>query len=259
MSSVPIDPDYRSLTLEDLLGRVRDGLGAEEELIGRYLELYGQPNSTPHRVLKAMYRRAAEEAGLDIVSVVGMQLAKRRKEIAKHIGDFLTRESYEASVTEEVSREIGKVCKRYRRGPRYGDPRFGEATEKGYQPGGNGEPRSTVLLQTWDDRLESALRRVRGTNDDQRRLYGVLARLHVLKGWEYAKLARLVFGPDQEPTNLAKNVERIRKWIQEPIRQIRAERKRNQAKRREKRPDAAGDEDDGGIANDGDRTDDDRP
>ena len=83
MKSVPIEPKLRSSSIEELLEQMRQGVRAEEELIGRYLELYGQTSSTPHRVLKAMYRGAAEGVGLDIVSIVGMRLAERRKAITK--------------------------------------------------------------------------------------------------------------------------------------------------------------------------------
>lgn len=139
-----------------------------------------------------------------------------------------------------------------------GDPRVGEVGEKGYKLGGNGEPRSTVLFETWNERLESAINRIRGKSEDQRRLFEVLARLHVLKGWGYAKLARLVFGPDQEANELKKNGDRIRKWIQGAIRHIRAEKRRNEAKRQKKCRDATAGREYGGTANNGDPTGDER-
>jgi hypothetical protein len=133
----------------------------------------------------------------------------------------------------------------------FGDPRIERVEEKGYRPASNGEPRSTILFETWNDRLESAIRRVRGKNDDQRMLYEVLARLHVLKGWEYGKLARLVYGPGLEPEELQKAADRIRKWLREPVRHIRAERERNQAKRKKReRGHAEGDGAERGPAND---------
>jgi hypothetical protein len=257
MPSVPDDSDFASSTIEELLGQIRDGLRAEEELIDRYGELYAQKASTPQRVLSAIHRKAAEEAGLDIVSLVGLLLAERRHEIESSLEDFTTPERFEAAVERRVRREIWKTSKRNRRGPAVGDPRIDQAEEKGYRPASNGDPRSTVLFETWNDRLESAIRRVRGKNDDQRMLYEVLARLHVLKGWEYGKLARLVYGPGLEPQELEKAADRIRKWIQEPVRHIRAERERNQAKSKKKRGRAAGDGAEGGPAND-DSTGDDR-
>jgi hypothetical protein len=257
MPSVPHDPDFAPSTIEELLCQMRAGLRAEEELIDRYMELYAQNASTPHRVLSAIHRRAAEEAGLDIVSLVGLLLAERRHEIGRSLEDFATPERFEASVERRVRREIWKASKRNRRSPVSGDPLIEQAEEKGYQPASNGDPRSTILFETWNDRLESAIRRVRGKNDDQRMLYEVLARLHVLKGWEYGKLARLVYGPGLEPDEVNKAGERIRKWIQEPVRHIRAERERNQVKRKKKRGHAAGDGAEGGPAKD-DSTGDDR-
>jgi hypothetical protein len=250
MSSIPDEQDFASFTIEDLLDQIRVGLRAEGELIDRYVDLYGQKASTPHRVLSAMHRRAAEKAGLEIVSLVGMLLAERRHEINLSLDDFATPERFEAWVERMVRREIWNVSRRNRRGPVSGDPRIEEAEEKGYQPASNGEPRSTILFETWNDRLESAIRTVRGKNDDQRMLYEVLARLHVLKGWEYGKLARLVYGPGLEPDELRKAGDRIRKWIQEPVHHIRAERERNQVKRKKKRGNPAGDGTDGGPAND---------
>jgi hypothetical protein len=257
MASVPDDPDFASSSLEELLGRIRVGLRAEEQLIARYVELYAERASTPHRVLSAIHRRAAEEAGLDIVSLVGMLLAERRHEIGSSLEEFSTPERFEASVERRVRREIWKVSKRNRRAPVTGDPLIEQAAEKGYRPASNGEPHSTILFETWNDRLESAIRTVRGKNDDQRMLYEVLARLHVLKGWEYGKLARLVYGPGLELDEARKAADRIRKWIREPVHHIRAERERNQAKRKKKRGHAAGDGAEGGPAND-DSTGDDR-
>jgi hypothetical protein len=257
MPSIPDDPDFASSTIEELLDQIRGGLRAEEELIGRYVELYAERASTPHRVLSAIHRRAAEEAGLDIVSLVGMLLAERRHEIGSSLEEFATPERFEASVERRVRREIWKASKRNRRAPVAGDPLIEQAEEKGYRPASNGEPRSTILFETWNDRLESAIRRVQGKNDDQRMLYEVLARLHVLKGWEYGKLARLVYGPGLEPNELCKAGERIRKWIREPVRHIRAERERNQAKRKKQRGHAPGDAAEAGPAN-GDSTGDDR-
>jgi hypothetical protein len=250
MPSVPDDPDFASSSIEELLGQIRNGLRAEQELIERYVELYAQKASTPLRVLGAIHRRAADEAGLDLLSLVGIQLAERRREIGLNLEDFATPERFEASVERKVRREIWKTRKRNRRGRLFGDPLVEQAEEKGYRPGSNGVPRSTILFETWNDRLESAIRRVRGKNDDQRMLYEVLARLHVLKGWEYAKLARLVYGPGMEPAELGKAADRIRKWIREPVHHIRAERERNQAKRKKKRGRAAGDGADGGPGND---------
>jgi hypothetical protein len=249
MNSVPNEPDSRSSTIEDLLDQIRVGLRAEEELIGRYVELYARKASTPHRVLGAIHRKAAEEAGLDLVSLVGMLLAERRHEIKASLEDFATPERFEAWVERRVRREIWKTSKRNRRAPVFGDPRIEQSEEKGYQPASHGEPRSTILFETLNERLESAIRKVRSKNDDQRMLYEVLARLHVLKGWEYNKLARLVYGPGLESEELGKAADRIRKWIQEPVRHIRAERDRNQAKRTKKRGDAAGDGAEGGPAN----------
>ena len=225
-------------------------------MIDRYVELYAQKVSTPHRVLGAIHRRAAEEAGLDLVSLVGMLLAERRHEIERDLEDLATPERFEASVERKVCREIWKASKRNRREPVIGDPRIEQAEEKGYRPASNGEPHSTILFETWDDRLESAIRRVRGKNDDQRMLYEVLARLHVLKGWEYGKLARLVYGPGLEPDEVRKAGERIRKWIREPVQHIRAEKERNMAKRLKKRGPATGVGDEGGPANDGSNGDD---
>ena len=65
----------------------------------------------------------------------------------------------------------------------------------------------------------------------QRMLYQVLARLYVLKGWDYQKLARLVYGPGQDEDDIRRQGERIRKWIQQPIRHIRAARKRGRPPR----------------------------
>jgi hypothetical protein len=256
MPSVPDDPDFTSSTIEDLLGTIRAGLRAEAELIDRYVELYAEKASMPHRVLGAIHRRAAEEAGLDLVSLVGMLLAERRHEIQRGLEDLATPERFEASVERRVSREIWKASKRNRRGPVFGDPRIEQAEEKGYQPASNGEPHSTILFETWNDRLESAIRRVRGKNDDQRMLYEVLARLHVLKGWEYGKLARLVYGPGLGPDEVRKAAERIRKWIREPVQHIRAEKERNKAKRQKKSGPAAGDGAEGGPANDDSNGDD---
>jgi hypothetical protein len=257
MPSIPDDPDLAPSTIEDLLSRIRAGLRAEEALIGRYVELYARKDSTPHLVLSAIHRRAAEDAGLDIVSLVGMVLAERRHAIASSLEDLATPERFEASVERRVRREIWRTSRRNRRGPVFGDPRIEQAEEKGYRPASNGEPHSTILFETRNDRLESAIRRVRGKNDDQRMLYEVLARLHVLKGWEYGKLARLVYGPGLEPDELRKAGERIRMWIQEPVRHIRAERERNQAKRTKERVHAPGDGAGGGPAN-SDSTGDDR-
>ncbi len=258
MSSVPVNPEIQSSTLEELLERVRDGLLAEEELIGRYLEIYGHKDSTALLMLKAMFRSAAEKAGTDVLSLVGMLLVERREEIARLLEDFSTPTTYEAGVLRKVRREIWKHCKWQQRGPSSGDPRVEEAQEKGYRPGSNGQPHSTILLETRDESLEAAIDRVQGKTEHQRRLNEVLARLHILKGWEYEKLARLVFGPGQDEDKLADNGDRIRKWIQEPIRYIRAEKKRNQEERKKKRRDATGHEDDGGLANDRDSTGDDR-
>ncbi len=257
MPSIPDDPELASSTTEELLGRIRGGLRAEEELIGRYVELYAERASTPHRVLSAIHRRAAEEAGLDVVSLVGMLLAERRHEIERSLEDFATPERFEASVERGVRREIWKTGKRNRRAPVSSDPLIEQAEEKGYRPASNGEPRSTILFETWNERLESAIRTVRGKNDDQRMLYEVLARLHVLKGWEYGKLARLVYGPGLEPDEQRKAGERIRKWIREPVRHVRAERERNQAKRSKSRRHAPGDGAETGPAN-GDSTGDHR-
>jgi hypothetical protein len=226
------------------------GLRAERELIDRYLELYARKDSTPQRVLSAINRKAAEEVGLDLVSLVGMLLAERRQENKMSLEDFATPERFEAWVERRVRREIWKTSKRNRRAPVFGDPLIEQAEEKGYQPASNGEPRSTILFETLNERLESAIRKVRGKNDDQRMLYEVLARLHVLKGWEYGKLARLLYGPGLEPDELRKAGERIRKWIQEPVRHIRAERERNLAKRIKKRGRAAGEGAEGSPAND---------
>lgn len=253
MSAVPDDPDFASATIEDLLGTIRAGLRAEAELIDRYARLYADRTSTPHRVLGAMHRRAAEEAGLDLVSLAGMLLAERRQEIGSSVEDLATPERFEASVERRVRREIWKSAKRKRRGLILGDPRLDQAEDKGYRPTSNGEPHSTILFETWDDRLESAIRTVQGKNDDQRRLYEVLARLHVLKGWEYGKLARLVYGPGLGPDELRKAGERIRKWIQEPVRHIRGERERNQAKRQQTRGRAANEGGEGAPANGDDR------
>ena len=150
-------------------------------MIARYAELYAQKASTPHRVLGAIHRRAAEEAGLDIVSLVGMLLAERRREIEASLEDFATTERFEAWVERMVRREIWKLSRRNRRAPVVGDPLIEQAEEKGYQPASNGEPRSTFLFETCNEPLESAIRRVQGKSDDQRRLYEVLARLHVLR------------------------------------------------------------------------------
>src|SRR5579872_1152957 len=111
MPSIPDDPELASSTTEELLGRIRGGLRAEEELIGRYVELYAERASTPHRVLSAIHRRAAEEAGLDVVSLVGMLLAERRHEIERSLEDFATPERFEASVERGVRREIWKTGK----------------------------------------------------------------------------------------------------------------------------------------------------
>ncbi len=256
MPSFPDHPDFASSTIEELLGQIRAGL-PEKELIDRYVKLYAQKDSTPHRVLSAIHRKAAEEAGLDIVSLVGLLLAERGHEIKLGLDDFATPERFEASVERMVRREIWKARKRNRRGPVLGDPLIEQAEEKGYQPASNGEPRSTILFETRNEPLESAIRRVQGKNEDQRRLYEVLARLHVLKGWEYGKLARLVYGPGLEPEELGKAADRIRYWIKGPIRHIRAEKERNEAKRKKKRDNTAGDGTDVGPAND-DSTGDDR-
>jgi hypothetical protein len=238
MCSVPIDPVHESSALEELLDRIRDGLRAEQELIARYAEIFGRDDSTPLRVLKAIYRSQADEAGTDIVSVVGMLLAERGKEIGEALEDYSTPESFETRVGQRVQREIWKLRKRYRRGPSSGDPRVEEVQTKGYQPGSIGDPNSTILFQTVDERLESAIRRTRGKTEAERKLNEILARLHVLKGWGYDKLARLVFGPGLEADELQKAGDRIRKWIQEPIRHVRAEKKRNEEKRKTSRRDA---------------------
>ncbi len=139
-----------------------------------------------------------------------------------------------------VRREIGRLLKRESAAaPGREAIAIEHAEGKGYQPGSNGDPRSTMLFEMWNDRLESAIGKVRGKTKHQRQLYEVLARLHVLKGWEYAKLARLVYGPGLEPEELERAAERIRKWIEEPIRHVKAEKKRNEAKRKKKRGDTA--------------------
>src|SRR5262245_18649263 len=114
MPSIPDDPDLASSTIEELLGQTHEGLRAEEELINRYLDLYAQKVSTPHRVLSAIHRRAAEEAGLDIVTLVGTLLAERRHEIQRSLEDFATPERFEAWVERKVR---WKVSRRIRRAP----------------------------------------------------------------------------------------------------------------------------------------------
>ena len=242
MPSVPDDPDFASSTIEELLGQIRAGLrrgGVDRSIRGALrpesLDAPPGPRRDPSQGRRGGRAGSREPGRHAARRAAARDRAESRR--LRDAGDGSRRRS-----SGRVRREIWKASKRNRRGPVLGDPRIEQAEEKGYQPASNGEPRSTILFETWNDRLESAIRRVQGKNDDQRRLYEVLARLHVLKGWEYGKLARLVYGPGLEPDELGKAADRIRKWIREPVRHIRARRSgtRRSGRRNEATPRATG-------------------
>ncbi len=231
MNRVPPEAEMRSSALEDLLDRIRDGLAAEEELMGHYAELYAGRDSIALGLLKTLYGKDAERVGVDPLSLVGVLLAERLGEIRQRQEVYSSRKNFEAWVERGIRREIWKLRKRNQRAPAAGGPLVDEAAAKGYQPGSQGDPLSSILFQTWNERLESAMNKVPPMESHQRMLYQVLARLYVLKGWDYQKLARLVYGPGQDEDDIRRQGERIRKWIQQPIRHIRAARKRGRPPR----------------------------
>ncbi len=226
MSSVPIEPEPRDPSTEELLERIRVGLRAENELIRHYLEVYRPENPVvPALLLKAMYHKSAEKMGTDVFDVICRLFADRFEEIAERLQVFATTESLEADIEGRVRRELGKLRKQLERAPRPGGPLLEGVDGKGYAPATPGDAHSSILFRTYNEKLESAINKVQRDDDSQQTFYRVLARLYVLKKWTYEDLASLVFGPDQSEVDLVRNGERIRKWIKPAVRDLKSKKK----------------------------------
>jgi hypothetical protein len=205
---------------------MRDGLNAERELIQYYLGVY-QRNETdaPTPPKSARYERSAEHLGTDLFDLLCHVFADRLEEIDDRLKAFTSITDLESDLETQIRRALDRMRKQTDRGPESASPRLEQADTKGYAPVTLGDARSSILFRTYDAMLESAIEKVQRDDDNQQTFYRVLARLYVLKKWTYEDLASLVFGPDQSAEDLARNGERIRKWIKPAVHDLREKKK----------------------------------
>jgi hypothetical protein len=220
MSEFPIEPESRPLTIEELLKRARDGLAAEEDLLTRYLNIYA-PGSPEISGLAAVYGKRANRQGVDLADIALRRLHARISRAKRRAAEMATRESIEEWIDAEVRRALRIRKKSGVRQPldSNGDPQ--EQSEKGYVPESLGDVHSSLVFHTYDDRLESAINKVERKNPDRRLLHQVLARLHIVRGWEFKTLAGLVYGGGYSDAQLEKMADRIRHWVKEASQDIR--------------------------------------
>ncbi len=229
MSRIPFEPSGASFGVEEAIARIQGGCVAFESLIAHYLELYHRPGSIKLPALNAMLGNAARREDTTVLELIDQLLIEKKSLVLERLARGCTAKEFEDWIEQAVRREIGRLRMRRRRARTHADERIDEHETLGRVPETLGEPKSTILFSMLDPDFESAIAKLEGGGSHELMLLHVLARLHVLKAWEYRKLAALVYGPDFDSEARNKQAERIRKWIQPAVRDVRAKRAANRA------------------------------